>query len=146
MVGLLNAPAGTRLFNRLKKEDRLTEESFNGNNVDTSLNFEPRMKKEALVGGYKRILKSIYSQKAYFERLKTFLSRYRTPKEVPFHLDFSSIRALFRAVWVLGFLEKGRRFFWQLMFLVLRDSPEKLPQAVRLAIYGFHFRKLAETI
>ena len=110
------------------------------------MNFEPIMQKETLIEGYKKILRSIYSQKAYFERMKTFLFRYRTPSTVPFHLDFSSIRALFRAVWILGVLEKGKRFFWKLMFLVLRDSPKKFPQAVRLAIYGFHFRKLAEAI
>jgi radical SAM superfamily enzyme YgiQ (UPF0313 family) len=146
MVGLLNAPIGTRLFKRLKEENRLTGEEFNGNNVDTALNFVPKMNKATLEEGYKRILKSIYSQKAYFERLKTFLSRYRYPSEVPFHLDLGSIKALFRAVWILGFIEKGKRFFWKLMFFVLRDSPKKLPQAVRLAIYGFHFRKLAQTI
>ena len=145
MVGLLNAPVGTRLFNRLKKENRITEE-FNGNNVDASLNFKPKMEKETLVEGYKNILRSIYSQKAYFERLRTFLSRYRHPDVLPTRLDFSNIRALFRAIWVMGFLEKGKRFFWKLIFFVLKDNPAKLPQAVRMAIYGFHFRKIAEAI
>jgi hypothetical protein len=38
MVGLLNAPKGTRLYQRLKSENRLTTEST-GNNTDFSLNF-----------------------------------------------------------------------------------------------------------
>ena len=145
MVGLLNAPVDTRLFKRLRAENRITDE-FNGNNVDVSLNFVPRMRKETLIEGYKKILRSIYSQKAYFERLKTFLSMYRHPNVAPTRFHFSSIRTLFHAVWILGFLEKGKRFFWKLLFFVLRDSPKKLPQAIRLAIYGFHFRKLAESI
>ncbi len=145
MVGLLNAPVDTRLFKRLRTENRITDE-FNGNNVDVSLNFIPKMRKETLVEGYKKILRSIYSQKAYFERLKTFLSMYRRPNVAPARFHFSSIRTLFHAVWILGFLEKGNRFFWKLLFFVLRDSPKKLPQAIRLAIYGFHFRKLAESI
>ncbi|GAH70253.1 unnamed protein product, partial [marine sediment metagenome] len=41
MVGLLNAPAGTRLYKRLKAENRLLK-SFTGDNTDCSLNFIPK--------------------------------------------------------------------------------------------------------
>jgi len=37
MVGLLNAPRGTRLYQRLKNEKRLVE-TFSGDNTDLSLN------------------------------------------------------------------------------------------------------------
>ena len=55
MVGLLNAPHGTRLYQRLKKENRLVTD-FTGNNTDCSLNFVPKMSSETLMSGYKHIL------------------------------------------------------------------------------------------
>jgi len=42
MVGLLNAPRGTRLYQRLQKENRLLKDS-SGNNTDCSINFIPKM-------------------------------------------------------------------------------------------------------
>ena len=71
MVGLLNAPPGTRLYQRLKKENRLLQ-SFSGDQMDCSLNFIPKMNYETLIDGYKNILNTIYSPKQYYERIKTF--------------------------------------------------------------------------
>jgi radical SAM superfamily enzyme YgiQ (UPF0313 family) len=48
MVGLLNAPKGTRLYQRLKNERRLLD-NFSGDNTDCSINFIPRMRYETLV-------------------------------------------------------------------------------------------------
>jgi len=48
MVGLLNAPRGTRLYQRLKKENRLLDEST-GDNTDCSMNFVPKMGREKLI-------------------------------------------------------------------------------------------------
>src|SRR4030042_3263391 len=42
MVGLLNAPTGTKLYQRLKKEKRLLRD-MSGDNTDSSLNFIPQM-------------------------------------------------------------------------------------------------------
>ena len=72
MVGLLNAPTGTRLHQRLKKENRLLK-NFSGNNTDGSLNFIPKMNYETLINGYRQILDTIYSPKPYYERVRSFL-------------------------------------------------------------------------
>jgi radical SAM superfamily enzyme YgiQ (UPF0313 family) len=58
MVGLLNAPRGTKLHQRLKKEDRLLER-VTGDNTDCSMNFIPKMDSEKLVNGYKSVLNTI---------------------------------------------------------------------------------------
>jgi len=50
MVGLLQAPLGTRLYERLQKEGRLLNE-FSGDNVDGSTNIIPRMCLEPLREG-----------------------------------------------------------------------------------------------
>ncbi|MBN1687167.1 MAG: DUF4070 domain-containing protein [Spirochaetales bacterium] len=145
MVGILNALPLTRLADRLKHEGRLVD-SWNGNNVDSSLNFIPRMGSEALVDGYKSILRTIYSQKAYFERIVTFLKEYRKPEKAGRKVGMREIKAFLRALFHLGLLEKGRWYFWKLMAHVLRNYPGSFPFAMDLAIRGFHYRKVAASI
>src|SRR4030067_1580883 len=79
MVGLLNAPKGTKLYRRLKKENRLIKD-MSGDNTDFSINFVPKMKYETLVTGYKNVLDTIYSPRHYYERVVTFLKEYRPRK------------------------------------------------------------------
>lgn len=145
MVGLLNAPSGTRLFHRLKSENRLLSIS-SGNNMDGSLNFIPKMNHKMLTEGYKNIIKTIYSQKEYYNRVKTFLKEYRLPSPKTVRVTLRDIQALFKSLWILGILEKGKRFFWKLLLFSLFRHPKKFPITITLAIYGFHFRRVAETI
>ena len=145
MVGLLNAPVGTRLFQRLKREKRLLN-TPTGDNMDGSINFIPKMSYQKLIRGYKTILTTIYSQKEYYERVRTFLAEYRLPPVKIQRLSFSEVRAFFRSILVLGLLEKGKRYYWKLLFYVLRHDPRKFPLAVRMAIYGFHFRRVSEAV
>src|SRR5690606_29120908 len=58
MVGLLNAPTGTKLYNRMKDEGRLLD-MFSGNNMDASINFIPKMNYINLIRGYSRLLNTI---------------------------------------------------------------------------------------
>ena len=143
MVGLLNAPPGTRLYQRLKKENRLTK-SFTGNNTDCSLNFIPRMNYQVLIDGYKHILTTIYSPKQYYERVKAFLKEYRPSGKRRAKLKFYHIEALLKSVWYLGFKEKGRRYYWRLFVSTLLKYPRKFPISISLAVYGYHFRKVVE--
>jgi radical SAM superfamily enzyme YgiQ (UPF0313 family) len=145
MVGLLNAPSGTRLFKRLQKENRLLN-MMSGDNMDGSMNFIPKMNPHKLKEGYKEIVRTIYSQKEFYERVKTFLNEYRLPSSKSIRLTFREIQAFFKSIWVLGILEKGKRFYWKLFFYSLFRHPKKFPLAVELSIYGFHFRRIAETI
>ncbi len=145
MVGLLNAPEGSRLYHRLYKENRIIG-IMSGDNVDGSINFIPKMNYQKLITGYRGILRFIYSQKNYYERVKTFLKEYSQPvinTKIP---SFSYIRAFFRSIWKLGIFEKGRRYYWKLLFYSLFKQPKKFPLAVTLAIYGFHFRRVVESI
>jgi len=145
MVGLLNAPPGTRLYKRLQAENRIIN-TMSGDNMDGSLNFLPHMKPHLLMAGYRRILRTIYSQEEYFARIKTFLAEYRLPDVPAPPLKRESIAALFRAVWHLGIWEEGKRYFWKLVFYVLRHHRRKFPQAIQMAIYGYHFRALAAAV
>lgn len=145
MVGLLNAPSGTRLFRRLKKEKRLLHIT-SGNNTDGSINFIPKMNQQKLLDGYKNIVKTIYSHKEYYERVKTFLKEYRPPSKQSLRLTYQDTMALIKSFWILGILEEGKWYYWKLFFLSLFKYPKKFNLAITMAIYGFHFRRIAETI
>lgn len=142
MVGLLNAPKGTRLYQRLKDENRLVKDST-GDNTDFSLNFIPKMQKETLVNGYKEILNTIYSPKNYYERIKTLLNEYH-PKPKSWNLKTTrwNLQGFFNCMWFMGIREKGRRYYWRLIASTLFTRPKSLPLLITLSVYGYHFRRV----
>lgn len=145
MVGLLNAPRGTRLYQRLKNEGRLLKGS-SGNNTDCSLNFIPKMNSETLINGYKQILNTIYSPGQYYERIKTFLAGYKPRRrgKSGIKIQLWHIKAPFKCMWLLGIKEKERIYYWRLFVYTLFRYPRSLFLSMSLAVYGFHFRKIAE--
>ena len=145
MVGLLNAPTGTRLFARMKSEGRLLE-VFTGDNMDASINFVPKMSYKKLISGYSRLLNTIYSQEEYYNRLKVFLKEYKVPDWTPKTINFEQLKAFIRLVFLLGVIEKGKKYFWKLLFVSLWKYPRKFPTAMTLAVYGFHFRKVIQAV
>jgi hypothetical protein len=92
MVGLLNAPKNTKLYNQLKAENRLTIDA-SGSNTDMSMNFVPKMDLEDLLEGYKRIIRSIYSTKPYYKRLRKLLLNYNGKLTRRTKINFSLFRA-----------------------------------------------------
>lgn len=146
MVGLLQAPPGTRLYRRLKQAGRL-QDYFSGDNVDGTTNILPVMDMTSLQNGYKEILKNIYSPDAYYQRVKTFLREYRIPKNKSLlhtRTTSESLMALIRSVIRLGILGKERAHYWRLFFWTLFKRPSAMPLAVTLSIYGYHFRRVCE--
>jgi radical SAM superfamily enzyme YgiQ (UPF0313 family) len=142
MVGLLNAPQGTRLFDRLSAEKRILS-GFSGNNTDFFMNFIPKMDPNKLVEGYKRIVTTIYSPEIYYKRILAFVKDYKPISKVNLsRLRFYYFKALCRATWILGFIEKGKTHYWKMVISTLIKCPKRLPDAITLAVYGFHFRKI----
>lgn len=142
MVGLLQAPPGTRLHERMEQEGRLVNE-MSGDNVDGSTNIIPKMGIEPLREGYHKILGQIYAPQFYYERIMTFLREYQPPKiRVP--LEPQYILALGRSIYHLGIRGVERAHYWRLFFWTLFRRPQLFPLAITLAIMGFHFRQVAE--
>jgi radical SAM superfamily enzyme YgiQ (UPF0313 family) len=145
MVGLLNAPKGTKLYQRLKKENRLLKD-MSGDNTDFSINFVPKMKYETLVTGYKHVLDTIYSPRHYYERVVAFLKEYKPRKTAGLsQLRFSHIFSFIKTIWFLGVTNKGRRYFWRLLISTLLRRPRHFALSIGLSVSGFHFRKVAES-
>jgi hypothetical protein len=54
------------------------------------------------------------------------------------------ILALGRSIYQLGIRGVERAQYWKLFFWTLFRRPRLFPLAITLAIYGFHFRMVAE--
>jgi len=140
MVGLLNAPPGTRLYERMRKEGRLID-SITGDNADGTTNILPRMGLDVLREGYGNLMQHIYSPEHYYKRAMTFLREYKRPK-VRTPLDFQRLLAVLRSSIRLGIFGRERFQYWKIMIWTLFRRPGLLPLNVTLAIYGHHFRKI----
>jgi len=145
MVGMLTALSGTKLYQRLVKEGRLLE-TASGNNTSIATNFIPKMNREELINGYRTIIETIYSPKNYYRRVSAFLKEYRPIRRGRSHLKPAYLGALFKSMLILGLFGKERVQYWKLFFWSLLRKPRLFPTAITLAIYGFHFRKIAEKI
>jgi radical SAM superfamily enzyme YgiQ (UPF0313 family) len=143
MVGLLNAPRGTKLYRRLKNENRLLD-YVSGDNTDFSMNFIPKMNLEDLLKGYQKVVRTIYSQKYYYERVLTFLKNYKPLGKTNIKIHLCDLAALIKSIWRIGIIDKGRIYYWKLIFWAIR-RPRHFYLAVALAISGFHFRKMFES-
>jgi radical SAM superfamily enzyme YgiQ (UPF0313 family) len=142
MVGLLQAPPGTRLYARMKKEGRIRGDS-SGDNVDGTTNIIPAMSLDALREGYKGIMRHIYCPEHYYRRIRTFLCEYQPPR-IRGRIRLSYILAFLRSFYWLGLVGQERFQYWKLLLWTQFRRPRLIPEAVTLAIYGHHFRKVCE--
>ena len=141
MVGLLNAPKKTRLYQRLLKEGRILNE-WSGDNTDYSLNFIPAMNKHELLNGYRKIISGIYSSKAYCRRVISFLKEYKPRSPGKTKVTFSKFIAFLKSIFIIGILNKSRIYYWRLFFWSLFNRPKLFPLAITYSIYGYHYRKV----
>ncbi|MBT3294025.1 MAG: B12-binding domain-containing radical SAM protein [Verrucomicrobia bacterium] len=142
MVGLLQAPKGTKLYQRMQAEGRLRG-AASGDNVEGTTNIVTRMDIEKLHAGYREILETIYAPRHYYKRVRTLLREFRTPR-VARHLTRADIAALVRSFYRLGLLGRERLEYWKLLVWTAFRRPAQVPLAITLAISGYHFRKVCE--
>jgi hypothetical protein len=83
----------------------------------------------------------IYAPDAYYQRVKRFLSDYTAPT-VREPVRFGLVMAFVRSCWRLGVLNAGRWQYWKLLGWTLARRPQHFALAVRLWIYGHHFREV----
>jgi radical SAM superfamily enzyme YgiQ (UPF0313 family) len=145
MVGVLMAPPETRLYKRLKRENRILPKG-SGDNTDGSTNFVPKMGREALANGYRHVVDTIYAPKPYYERIRTFLKEFNPSTKGRIKVSVLHLIALTRSTWALGFREKGRTHYWRLVIWTLLRKPKTFPLSITLAVQGFHFRKVAAKV
>jgi radical SAM superfamily enzyme YgiQ (UPF0313 family) len=145
MVGILNAPPETRLYKRLKKENRILPNA-SGDNTDGETNIVPKMPREILVQGYREILDTIYAPKLYYRRIKTFFDEYQPRSIVSASLKPNQILTVLKSMWTLGVKKEGRKHYWNTLVFILFKKPKVLSLFISLAIQGFHLRRVTRTI
>jgi radical SAM superfamily enzyme YgiQ (UPF0313 family) len=145
MVGLLSALPNTRLWHRLKNDNRL-EAVASGDNTDGSINFIPKMDSAKLIDGYRRIIKTIYSPKYYYQRICQFLRYYNPDGKRKVGSD--RIMAFLRSILYIGILGNGitQMYYWRLFIKALIFYRRSFKEVITLMIYGEHFRKVAKKI
>ena len=142
MVGLLNAPRGTKLYRRMETEHRLTQEKATGDNTDCSMNFVPKMDGTVLAKGYRDVLTTLYSPGQYYKRIKVFLDQYRPRKRKAMsQIKWWHVWAWIRSLWFLGIVDSSRFHYWRFIISTTVNRPNTFLLSMTLAVYGFHFRK-----
>jgi len=146
MVGILQAPIGTILYERMQKAGRLIK-NISGDNVNGSTNIITRMNIDELKNRYRKLIRQIYSPEFYYHRVKILLQEYRLPSIKP-HISFDKIwrnfNALIRSIFQLGIFGKERKYYWKLFIWTLFNKPRLIALAITYSIYGYHFRRVSE--
>jgi len=138
MVGMLQAPSGTELYQRLQREGRIRQD-ISGDNADGTTNIVPRMGLDRLSTGYWKTFSELYSPRNYYARLRTFLREYK-PRPVRARLCGWHILAFFRSLYFLGVVGEERFHYQGLLLWTLFRNPRAFPTAIVLAISGYHLR------
>jgi hypothetical protein len=111
--------------------------------VDGTTNIIPAMSLDALRKGYKDILQHIYAPKYYYQRIRTLLREFKPPQtRAP--LRGAQVLALVRSFYRLGIVGQERFHYWHLLLWTQFRHPRLFPEAITLAIYGYHFRKICK--
>ncbi|PWT95695.1 MAG: B12-binding domain-containing radical SAM protein [Blastocatellia bacterium] len=146
MVGLLNALPDTQLWKRLEREGRLLGEDASGNNTVCTVNFVTKMDVQTLIAGYQSIMCTIYKPREYYQRALDSMKR--TSHVAPESLNYSfmkAVTAFTRVAVKLGVIDSGRGEFWRFFLKSFREHRNRMPELLRLAALGYHFRKLNES-
>lgn len=143
MVGILNVLPNTKLFHKLKKENRVLKIS-SGNNTDFFVNFIPKsLTKSELIEGYKKIINDLYSYKMFYERVWNFIRNYKPKNKHRICLSeiYPGFIAFIKSAFKLGLIENSRFYFWKIFIQTLFKNPKAIITYITLTIYGYHFKK-----
>ncbi len=161
MTGLLAAMPNTDLYRRLEREGRLVvhDNPHSGDNVDTVLNFIPRMPAEKLIEGYTRVISETYAPRNYFARALTLISRLPDMKisgfnwSAPWRWDLAMARIVNNPNRILLVFELAKLFFspfgFRALWFLLRSFRYgffALPVAIELVFRGRHYATVAGRI
>lgn len=145
MVGILDALPQTKLYDRLKQENRLIAESNGNNTHKLAPNFIPKMPVKKLIDGYIKILSTIYSPMQYFGRCLTLIKRVPDERMVYRQFTFKELKAL-----VMSFIKQGLSsygyYYFKFLFKTLQLRPKLFSEAIALAIKGYHLFKITDML
>jgi radical SAM superfamily enzyme YgiQ (UPF0313 family) len=150
MAGMLQAPPTTPLYDRMKQEGRLFEDSEGTSNFSVP-NFRTRMPLSTLMNGLSRLLSDLYAPDAYFERAFHSLQLWNSrPIQRPPDLPISyNLRLLVQSIWRQGIRSSYQGAYWKFFWRILRNylnNPAKLWMGSMILLAGHHFLLYAHEV
>ncbi len=142
MPGLLVAIKGTRLYNRLEKEERLKGDASGNNTHKLSVNYKPEQDEAELITDYKELLQRLADPKNYFERCRV-LQQNLKPNSSGRGVNLEGILALGRYLTRMPFI-KGSFQAAKYLAETLMHKPSYFPEAVAQAIKQIHFGRITD--
>ncbi len=147
MVGLLNVPKRTRMYERMFAEGRILGDSL-GDNISLDLNYVPEMDPKVLINGYKRVQATIYPPNLwnYFRRILIMFRRLGPNKSSKIRIRKPEIRALMNSLKYQLFNKKQGLSYLLFLLIVLVRFPSRLGQAIGFAMIGYHLEKVTSNL
>jgi hypothetical protein len=143
MVGMLQAPPTTPLFDRMKAEGRLIEDSESISNFSAP-NFRTVMPLPMLLHGLSGLLADLYEPGAYFRRALRSLEVWKTraSQTVPDTPVSHDLRLMVSSMWTQGVRGGYRLAYWSFLGTIVRryrNNPVKLGRGLSLLVSAHHF-------
>jgi radical SAM superfamily enzyme YgiQ (UPF0313 family) len=143
MAGVLQAPPTTALFDRMRKEGRLIENSEATSNFSAP-NFRTVLPLPVLLRGLSRLLANLYEAEPFFDRALRSLEIWRPrPTQKPPDLPMMyNLRVLFASIWRQGICSSYRRAYWRFLSQLLwkwSREPAKLWLGFMVLLSAHHF-------
>jgi radical SAM superfamily enzyme YgiQ (UPF0313 family) len=150
MAGMLQAPPTTPLFERMRVEGRLFEDSQAISNFSAP-NFRTVMPLPTLLHGLSGLLADLYEPRTFFQRALRSLEAWQTkpcqkPPEMPAAYN---LRLLASSMWTQGVKSGYRRAYWSFFATIARrywNNPAKLWMASMLLLSAHHFLVYAQQV
>ncbi len=143
MAGILMAPPTTALFDRMKREGRLIEDSPSTTQFGLP-NFRTVLPLPILLRGLCTLLEGLYEPDAFFERSYNSLKVWNPkPTQKPPNLGMTyNLRVLFSSMWRQGMRSSYRRSYWKFLYRMASSywrSPAKIWLGFTMLLSAHHF-------
>ncbi len=143
MIGLLQAPPTTPLFERMRREGRLLEDSAATTNFQPP-NFITHLPLNTLLRGFQKTLAALYDPERFYERSLRSLDQWeprdgQLPPRYPLRYK---LRTVLRSVLQQGIFSTYRRAYWNFLVQWFRRGafePARIWLAFTILISAHHF-------
>src|SRR3984957_18222620 len=143
MAGILMAPPTTALFDRMKREGRLIEDSQSITQFGLP-NFRTVLPLPVLLRGLCTLLEGLYQPDAFFERAFNSLKVWKpiaTQKPPNLGMVYN-VRCLSASIWTQGLRSSYRSSYWKFLFRMVSSywrSPAKIWLGFTMLLSAHHF-------
>lgn len=150
MVGMLQAPPTTPLYDRLKREGRIQQLTELTSNFGAP-NFLTMMPLSVLMRGFCRLLTRLYDPETYFRRSLRSLEVWVTKvsQKPPSIRPMDMLYGLLSSLWIQGLRSSYRRSYWKFLWNLVRkyrNDPMKMFYGSQMLLAAHHFHLFARHV